>query len=100
MGVSVFDMQATQHNWSAEETRAILDERARPGRWLDIEAALGGGLADAMRTHPDIAEAAGDAGIATTTGPAGYLGETGASIDRVLARAGTLGWTKARGLAA
>ncbi len=40
MGISVFDMQAMQHNWSTEETRAIFDEQTRLQKWLDIEAAL------------------------------------------------------------
>ena len=46
MGVSVFDMQAMQHNWSTEETRAIFDERARLQKWLDIEAALAAAQAE------------------------------------------------------
>ncbi len=39
MGVSVFDTRAMRHDWRTEETRAILDERARLQKWLDIEAA-------------------------------------------------------------
>ena len=46
MGVSVFDMQAMQHNWSTEETRAIFEEKMRIQKWLDIEAALASAQAE------------------------------------------------------
>ncbi|WP_043838307.1 adenylosuccinate lyase [Muricoccus aerilatus] len=40
MGISVFDMQALQHNWSTDETRAIFDEPMRVQKWMEVEAAL------------------------------------------------------------
>ena len=44
-----------------------------------------------LRRHSPIAGAATDAETATMTDSAGHLGEMGASIDRVLARAEVLG---------
>lgn len=40
MAVSVFDMQALQHLWSTEETRAVFSEAGRLQKWLDVEIAL------------------------------------------------------------
>ncbi|MBB5693152.1 adenylosuccinate lyase [Muricoccus pecuniae] len=40
MAISVFDMQALQHNWSTDETRAIFEETSRVAKWMEVEAAL------------------------------------------------------------
>jgi adenylosuccinate lyase len=73
----------------------MLELGARVGKqtaheWI-YEASMHGltskiGFADAMRGHRHLAELLGDDEIARLTDPAGYLGECGASVDRVLAQ--------------
>jgi adenylosuccinate lyase len=43
------------------------------------------GFADAMRQHQGLGKLLKDEEIRDLTDPAGYLGECGASVDRVLA---------------
>lgn len=49
-------------------------------------------FADAMRSHSSLAEVLNEDDIVRLTDPAGYLGETGASIDRTLAAQHVAGW--------
>ena len=74
--------------------RVMLELSERVGKqtaheWI-YEASMHGitaklGFADAMRAHPELAKVLSDAEITGWTDPAGYLGECGASVDRVLA---------------
>ncbi|HSI56958.1 MAG TPA: adenylosuccinate lyase [Ideonella sp.] len=84
--------------------RVMLELGARFGKqtaheWI-YEAAMHGiasklSFADALRQHKDLAGALSDTEIDLMTDPAGYLGETGASIDRTLARQRAAGWLAA-----
>lgn len=49
-------------------------------------------FADAMRVHKGLAEVLDEGDIVRLTDPAGYLGQTGASIDRTLAAQRENGW--------
>lgn len=49
-------------------------------------------FADAIRSHERIAGALSESDIRRLTDPAGYLGQAGASVDRVLARQRASGW--------
>lgn len=74
--------------------RVMLELSERVGKqtaheWI-YEASMHGitaklGFADAMRAHPKLGSLLSDAEITGWTDPAGYLGECGASVDRVLA---------------
>ncbi len=81
--------------------RVMLELSGKVGKqtaheWI-YEASMHGivaklGFADAMRQHAGLAKVLGDDEIRTMTDPAGYLGECGPSVDRVLAaHAGWLG---------
>jgi adenylosuccinate lyase len=75
--------------------RVMLELSERVGKqtaheWI-YEASMHGitarlGFADAMRQHKQLAELLTDAEIREFTDPAGYLGQCGASVDRVVAR--------------
>ena len=75
--------------------RVMLELSERVGKqtaheWI-YEASMHGithklGFADAMRQHKQLGELLGDAEIRELTDPAGYLGQCGASVDRVVAR--------------
>lgn len=75
--------------------RVMLELSERVGKqtaheWI-YEASMHGlthklGFADAMRQHAGLSGLLGDEEIQRLTDPAGYLGECGASVDRVVAR--------------
>lgn len=84
--------------------RVMLDLGERVGKntaheWL-YEASMSGiekgqSFAEALRTHDHIADTYTEAQIADLTDPARYLGEVGASIDRVVARESGAAWIAA-----
>lgn len=84
--------------------RVMLDLGERVGKntaheWL-YEASMSGieqgkSFAEALRTHAHIADTYSEAQIADLTDPALYLGEVGASIDRVVARETGAAWIAA-----
>jgi adenylosuccinate lyase len=75
--------------------RVMLELSGRVGKqtaheWI-YEASMHGitgklGFADAMRQHKQLGELLTEAEIRDLTDPAGYLGQCGASVDRVVAR--------------
>jgi adenylosuccinate lyase len=75
--------------------RVMLELSERVGKqtaheWI-YEASMHGishklGFADAMRQHKELASLLGDDEIRSLTDPAGYLGQCGASVDRVVAQ--------------
>jgi len=75
--------------------RVMLELSERVGKqtaheWI-YEASMHGiehklGFADAMRKHKQLAELLGDDEIRRLTDPAGYLGQCGPSVDRVIAQ--------------
>lgn len=81
--------------------RVMLDLGERVGKntahdWL-YEASMAGiekgqSFGEALRAHEHIAGTYSDEQIAELTDPAGYLGEVGASIDRVVARETGAAW--------
>lgn len=78
--------------------RVMLELSGRVGKqtaheWI-YEASMHGishklGFADAMRQHKNLAKLLGDDEIRSLTDPSGYLGQCGASVDRVVAQTRT-----------
>ncbi len=74
----------------------VMLESGRPGRQADphewiYEASMHGithklDFAEAMRQHRELAGLLGEDEIRRLTDPAGYLGQCGASVDRLVAR--------------
>lgn len=84
--------------------RVMLELSERVGKqtaheWI-YEASMHGitrklDFAEAMRQHKELADLLGDEEIRRLTDPAGYLGQCGASIDRLLAQQESMGWLQA-----
>ncbi|CAM3664227.1 adenylosuccinate lyase [Bordetella sputigena] len=84
--------------------RVMLELSGRVGKqtaheWI-YEASMHGithklDFADAMRQHKGLAGLLGEDEIRRLTDPAGYLGQCGSSVDRVLARQEEAGWLQA-----
>lgn len=81
--------------------RVMLELGERIGKqtaheWI-YEASMQGissriGFADAMRQHPKLGQLLTEAEIVAMTDPAGYLGQSAAAVDRVLAQVRQAGW--------